>query len=460
MKSKIFKKHKKEQAKSQVGEGGDIEADDQIDDGTEVEDIEPEVANSKQSKIAILSASSLLIAVVLYFLFFKSGSDNNPSDESLEEVATQIIDRGDNDALPITKDDNIEDIIDFTEDDQVEIFEKPKLPEIPTLPEVPDDLSFNEVVLPVVLDVPDEDNKKIKKNRPQDQGFEEDSFSNNSSGSQQGGSGGGTPNVETVVKDEVLDPRKSPIMVESSGSSVLENDDFSGGIFVLNEDSIDSLNASTIQVQASAVKDLSTTIIQGKIMTAVLETSINTEVPGSVRGIVSRDVYAESGKNILIPKGSRLYGAYSTQVVRGQGRVQINWTRLIRPDGVDLNVGFSASDQFGRAGIEGDINNKYGSIIANSLLTSILAVGGAIAAEKLSGNDSSTTTTNPSDGTSTTSSSPSAEVITDVSKTLIDTVGEVIGNAIDARPIIRVPQGTRLTIVVNADMSIPPVRKQ
>jgi type IV secretion system protein VirB10 len=194
------------------------------------------------------------------------------------------------------------------------------------------------------------------------------------------------------------------------------------------------------------------------MMTAVLETAINTEIPGSIRGIISRDVYAESGFNILIPKGSRLFGSYSTNIVRGQGRVEINWSRLIRPDGVDLSIGFVAADQFGRSGIEGDVNNKYGAALTNSLLTSILAIGGAIGAEKLSGADNNTTTSSPTTGTTTMTSSPSAQVIADVATTLVSTVSEISTNAINLSPVIRVPQGTKMTIVVNADMSIPKMR--
>ena len=248
--------------------------------------------------------------------------------------------------------------------------------------------------------------------------------------------------------------------MESSGAGgAPENDRFSGGIIPLNENPVDQLKNTKNVIVATRVKDRSTMIVQGKMMSAVLETAINTEMPGSIRGIISRDVYAESGNNVLIPKGSRLFGSYSTQIVRGQGRVEINWSRMIRPDGVDLAIGFVAADQFGRSGIEGDIDNKYGTVLTNSLLTSVLAIGGAIAAEKLSGNGGeTTTTTSPSTGTSTSTSSPSAKVITDVSKTLIDTVGQVLGNAIDTRPVVRVAQGTRMTIVVNADMSIPPMK--
>ena len=144
------------------------------------------------------------------------------------------------------------------------------------------------------------------------------------------------------------------------------------------------------------------------------------------------------------------------KIIKGQGRVNISWSRLIRPDGVDLAINFNASDQFGRSGVGGEVDNKYGPAIASSLLTSVLAVGGAIAAEQaLGNNNTSTTTTNPSQGTTTTTGRPSAQVISDVSKTIVSTVGQVLGNTLDITPSIRVPQGTRITVIVNADMSLP-----
>ena len=45
-----------------------------------------------------------------------------------------------------------------------------------------------------------------------------------------------------------------------------------------------------------------------------------------------------------------------------------------------------------------------------------------------------------------------------VSKTFVDTLGQVIGNTLDVKPVIRVPQGTKMTVVVNADMAVPPLK--
>jgi len=179
-----------------------------------------------------------------------------------------------------------------------------------------------------------------------------------------------------------------------------------------------------------------------------------------VRAIVSRDVYGEAGSDVLIARGSRLYGTYSSTISKGQGRVQINWSRLIRPDGVDLAISSAASDQFGRAGIAGAVDNKYGSTVFNSLLTSILAVSGVAIAEKLitGNNGANTTTINPQQGTTTTTGDATTQAIYNVSRTITDTIARSLTNA-NISPSISIPQGTRVTVIVNADMNIPSMVK-
>ncbi|MCE3254919.1 MAG: Type secretion system protein virB10 [Rickettsiaceae bacterium] len=436
MKSKLFKQHKKEQDKG-LGQG-EIDND---DDKLEVDASDPGVSNPRNNKMLVVVASAILITVVIYFLFFKGEKDNQI--DNLEEVKTEVPATSPTSPSAPTgapaAPENIEDLTDTIKSDTPDVLAKPELPEIPQLPEVPRDPNAGGILK----------NLNSGTNAP----------ANQSTSVQPGQPVSNIPNQPINQPPPPQDPRRAPIVVESTGSTVLENDQFSGGIVSLKKEPIEELQKSPESIVATVIKDPSTTIVQGKLLTAVLETAINTEVPGSIRGVVSRDVYAEAGNNILIPKGSRLYGTYSTQIVRGQGRVEISWTRLIRPDGVDLRIGFIASDQFGRSGIEGDVDNRYGSVLTNSLLTSVLAIGGAIAAEKLSSNGGQTTTTNsPSTGTTTYTSNPSSKVIMDVSKTLIDTVGQVIGNTIDTRPVIKVPQGTRITVIVNADMSIPPLK--
>ncbi|WHQ47120.1 MAG: hypothetical protein MTP17_01995 [Candidatus Midichloria sp.] len=56
-------------------------------------------------------------------------------------------------------------------------------------------------------------------------------------------------------------------------------------------------------------------------------TTINTDIPGTLRAIVTHDVFLESGNNILVPKGSRLVSSYESKVKPGQTKVSIMWSK-------------------------------------------------------------------------------------------------------------------------------------
>ncbi len=82
--------------------------------------------------------------------------------------------------------------------------------------------------------------------------------------------------------------------------------------------------------------DPETTVTQGTLIPAVLETAINTDVPGYVRAVVSQDVRSFDGRRVLVPRSSRLIGQYQSGLQAGQKRAYVIWTRLIRPDGVSV----------------------------------------------------------------------------------------------------------------------------
>jgi type IV secretion system protein VirB10 len=412
----------------------------------EVDASGPGIASVKNSKVMVMVASSLLITVVLYFLFFR-GSDSDKT-EKLQDVPAPVV------AGPPAKEENVEDFLADQKKDESVVLEKPAVPEVPKLPDLP---KPTEGILPAFL--PEEQ-------KPDDVRMTEPpglpvlpTNPTNINPAQPGSQLQTTNPSEPAPAAAAQDPRRSPIIVVAGDAGPGNSVGYENNIIALNQDPIDALGKTKINIIPTVVSDRTVVISQGKMLTAVLETAINTEMPGSVRAIVSRDVYADSGNNVLIPKGSRLYGSYSSVITRGQGRVEIDWTRLIRPDGVDVGIAFKAADQFGRSGIAGDVDNKYGSIVSNSLLTSVLAIGGAIAAEKLSGGGQVSTTVNAQQGSTTTVGKASSQAIYDVSKTIIDTVGQMVGNTMDIRPVIRVPQGTRVTIIVNGDMELPPVKK-
>ncbi len=56
------------------------------------------------------------------------------------------------------------------------------------------------------------------------------------------------------------------------------------------------------------------TIMQGAFIRGILETAINSDLPGQVRAVVTQDVYSFDGRRILIPSGSRLIGDYRSGI--------------------------------------------------------------------------------------------------------------------------------------------------
>jgi type IV secretion system protein VirB10 len=130
--------------------------------------------------------------------------------------------------------------------------------------------------------------------------------------------------------------------------------------------------------QARAMDNPSTTVTEGTLIPAILETAINTDVPGYVRAVVSQDVRSFDGKRILIPRSSRLIGQYQAGVQQGQRRAYVIWTRLIRPDGVSVSLASPAVGFDGATGLRGDVNTHFFQRFGSGLLLSVVGGLGAI----------------------------------------------------------------------------------
>lgn len=137
--------------------------------------------------------------------------------------------------------------------------------------------------------------------------------------------------------------------------------------------------------QARAMTSPSTTVTEGTLIPAILETAINTDVPGYVRAVVSQDVKSFDGKRTLIPRSSRLIGQYQAGVQQGQRRAYVIWTRLIRPDGVSVNLASPAVGFDGATGLEGDVNSHFFKRFGSGLLLSVVGGLGAVATGGIGG---------------------------------------------------------------------------
>lgn len=148
--------------------------------------------------------------------------------------------------------------------------------------------------------------------------------------------------------------------------------------------------------------DPQTTVAQGTLIPAVLETAINTDVPGYVRAVVSQDVRSYDGSRVLLPRSSRLIGQYQSGLQAGQKRAYVIWTRAIRPDGITVDLASPATDFAGMTGLPGDVNThffkRFGSAMLLSVIGGLSAFTGGGTAVVLGGGQSAASTALQQDG--------------------------------------------------------------
>ncbi|MEW4449781.1 TrbI/VirB10 family protein [Qipengyuania sp. JC766] len=131
--------------------------------------------------------------------------------------------------------------------------------------------------------------------------------------------------------------------------------------------------------QATAMVNPGTTVTQGTLIPAILETAIDTNVPGFTRAVVSQDVRSFDGKRVLIPRSSRLIGQYQSGLQNGQKRAYVIWTRLIRPDGASVNLQSPAVAFDGTTGLRGKVNSNFFQRFGSALLLSVVEGAAAVA---------------------------------------------------------------------------------
>ncbi len=196
----------------------------------------------------------------------------------------------------------------------------------------------------------------------------------------------GTPPVQAQQSQEV--DKTSPL-VSLSFKDIKPNN----GFVSYNEDgttqeskplnssvSESSTNTNDNKQQLSQKRQMLTnkfTIRAGDYIPAILQTGINSDLPGSISARVSENVYdTATGRYLLIPQGSKLLGAYSANIQYGQERILAAWNELIYPDGsiVMLN-NQPGTDLAGFAGYNDQVNNHYWSLFGNTFILSVLTTG-------------------------------------------------------------------------------------
>ena len=183
----------------------------------------------------------------------------------------------------------------------------------------------------------------------------------------------------------------------------------------------------------------------GFVIPAIMISGINSDLPGQVMAQVSQNVWdTATGRFLLIPQGTRLIGAYSSDVAYGQERVLMAWQRLIFPDGKTFDIrAMPGADSAGYAGFTDQISNHWFRTISSAILMS-----GVIAAVDLSQDDN-----NSSD------SSDRQRAGDALSEALGQTLGQVLGQIISKNlnisPTLEIRPGYRFNVIAVKDMTLP-----
>ena len=179
----------------------------------------------------------------------------------------------------------------------------------------------------------------------------------------------------TLVPDMVVNRHGAPaLIVDSSGPEAISP---ASSVGIAGEDAFGS--SGTQVAKATRMKNPGQTVSQGTLIPAVLETAINSDLPGYVRAVVSSDIRSFDGSRVLVPRSSRLIGQYKSGVAGGQTRAYVMWTRLIRPDGVSVALASPAVDETGQTGLTGKVDSHFMKRFGSSLLLSVVGAASTVA---------------------------------------------------------------------------------
>jgi len=181
----------------------------------------------------------------------------------------------------------------------------------------------------------------------------------------------------------------------------------------------------------------------GAVIPSVMVTGINSDLPGNIIAQVSQNVWdTASGRNLLIPQGSKLFGVYDSRVVYGQKRVLVAWNRLVFPDGSAITLGaMPGADMAGFAGYKDQVNNHYLRIFGSAILMSL--IGGGMAYTMDSINSSTGTDAAPS---------IQDEMAAALAAQLGQTTMQLIQKNLNISPTLEVRPGYQFNIIVTQDM--------
>ena len=184
---------------------------------------------------------------------------------------------------------------------------------------------------------------------------------------------------------------------------------------------------------ARAIGDRNYLLTAGTHIPCVLQTAMDSSVPGYVSCIVPRHIYSDNGRVVLLEKGTRVLGEYQGGLNRGQYRLFVLWNRALTPRGIAIDLASPASDALGRAGLSGGVDTFFWERFGTALLFSLVEDASVIASERIGGGGDN------------------------VTRVPSDTASTIVQDSQQIRPVLRKNQGEDVGIFVAQDFDFADV---
>jgi len=125
---------------------------------------------------------------------------------------------------------------------------------------------------------------------------------------------------------------------------------------------------ATPRVLARPLGNRSLILAQGAKIDCAGDTAFDSTEAGLSTCTVTKNVYSDDGRVVLIERGSQINSQYRSNLSPGQKRAFILAARIETPQGVTVDIDSPAADALGRMGIDGYLNNHWGERIGAAML--------------------------------------------------------------------------------------------
>jgi len=181
-----------------------------------------------------------------------------------------------------------------------------------------------------------------------------------------------------------------------------------------------------------------------RYISGILETGLNSQLGSTAGGQAiiqtSRDVFGYHGRNILIPKGSRLICDFDSPGRQGETRIAFSCTRILmagyRVEILQLSA--PVGDVQGRGGVTGEVDNRfwerYGTAFILAGISASIRYASVLA-----------TPTNP-DGSQSAAGAVADAGSQELSQKLGEITASILEETVNLKPIITIAQGTRVQV--------------